>query len=84
MRGKRDEDATREFHAAIPILLAAAHESADDDSATLVAAHSERLRNIVESYIALLERDRSATENRPPSKALPWRMRSAVIRCSRH
>ncbi len=58
MRANRDVEATREFRAAIPVLLAAASETSDD-SATLVAARSERLRNIVESYIALLDRGRS-------------------------
>jgi CHAT domain-containing protein len=49
----RDGDALREFKAAIPILMAASRENADDDD-TLNVARSQRLRNIVESYIGLL------------------------------
>ncbi|MGZ5871388.1 MAG: CHAT domain-containing protein [Bradyrhizobium sp.] len=50
----RDADAIREFKAAIPILMAAQHESADDEDDTIGAARSERLQNIVEAYIGLL------------------------------
>jgi CHAT domain-containing protein len=49
----RDGDALREFKAAIPILMAASRENADDDD-TVNIARSQRLRNIVESYIGLL------------------------------
>ena len=42
-RAARDGDAVREFKASIPIMLAAAHENADDDDATVVAARSARL-----------------------------------------
>jgi len=55
----RDADATKEFKAAVPILMAASRENADDDDGTANAARSQRLRNIVEAYIALLAR----TEN---------------------
>jgi CHAT domain-containing protein len=58
MRAKRDLDASREFRAAIPVLLAAERENNDNDNATLVAARSERVRNIVEAYITLLDRNR--------------------------
>jgi CHAT domain-containing protein len=50
----RDADAIREFKTAIPILMAASRENADDDDDTVTAARSQRLQNIVESYIALL------------------------------
>lgn len=63
MRANRDADAAREFRAAIPVLLATARENADSDNATVVAARSDRLRNIVEAYIALLARDRSNADN---------------------
>ena len=56
MKANRDADAAREFRAAIPCCWRPARESTDDDSATLVAARSQRLRNIVEAYIALLAR----------------------------
>jgi CHAT domain-containing protein len=59
MRAKRDADAAREFRTAIPVLLAEERENNDNDNATLVAARSERVRNIVEAYIALLDRNRS-------------------------
>ena len=49
----RDADAIREFKAAIPILMAAQHESAADEDDTIGAARSERLQNIVEAYIGL-------------------------------
>ena len=47
-------DAVREFKTALPILLAATRENADDDDATVVAGRTQRLQNIVESYIGLL------------------------------
>jgi len=50
----KDNDAIREFKAAIPILMAASRENADDDDDTVSAARSQRLQNIVEAYIALL------------------------------
>ena len=59
MGAKRDLDASHEFRTAIPVLLAAEHENGDNDNATLVAARSERVRNIVEAYITLLDRNRS-------------------------
>jgi CHAT domain-containing protein len=52
----RDADAVREFRAAIPVLMSARRESADDDDDTVMAARSERLRDIVEAYIGLLAR----------------------------
>lgn len=63
MRAKRDADAAREFRIAIPVLLATARENADSDNATLVAARSDRLRNIVEAYITLLSRDSSGGDS---------------------
>jgi CHAT domain-containing protein len=50
----KDADAVREFKAAIPILMAAQRENADDDDDTVSAARSERLQGIVEAYIAVL------------------------------
>lgn len=50
----RQTDAIGEFKAAIPILMAAARENADDDDGTASAARSERLQSIVEAYIGLL------------------------------
>ena len=49
----REGDALRELKAAIPILMAASRENADDDD-TINVARSQRLQNIVESYIGLL------------------------------
>jgi CHAT domain-containing protein len=50
-------NAAREFKAAIPILMTAARENADDDDSTSVAARRDRLKNIVEAYIALLAKN---------------------------
>src|SRR5215211_6223105 len=43
MRAGRDQEAIREFRAAIPILMASSRENADDDDTTSVAARSQRL-----------------------------------------
>jgi CHAT domain-containing protein len=58
MKAGKNADAAREFRAAIPVLMASARENADDDNTTVVAAKSGRLQNIVEAYIALLDRQR--------------------------
>ena len=52
-RAGRAAEASREFKAAIPIMLAGSRENADDD-AIVVAARSQRLQTIVEAYIGLL------------------------------
>ena len=50
---------SREFKAAIPILMAASRENADDDDHDRRrAARSQRLQAIVEAYIGLLAQDR--------------------------
>ena len=59
MRAKRDADAAREFRTAIPLLMAAGQESSEDDNATAAAARRERLQNVVEAYIGLLDRGRT-------------------------
>ncbi|SFH74020.1 CHAT domain-containing protein [Bradyrhizobium sp. Gha] len=56
MRARRDADAIREFKAAIPIMMANANENADDENTTVVAARSQRLQTIVESYLLLFAR----------------------------
>ncbi len=56
MRAKRDADAIREFKAAIPVMMANANENADDENTSVVAARSQRLQTIVESYLSLLAR----------------------------
>ena len=53
-RAGRDADAIREFKTAIPVLMAAARENAEDDDPTVVAARSARLQRIVEAYIHVL------------------------------
>jgi CHAT domain-containing protein len=55
-RAGRDADAIREFKTAIPVLIAASRENADEDDPTVVAARSARLQRIVESYIGVLAR----------------------------
>lgn len=57
MRANRDADATREFKAAIPVLMAASRENADDEDTTAVAARSQRLQAIVEAYFRMLARN---------------------------
>jgi CHAT domain-containing protein len=57
MRAGRDAEATREFKLAIPIMMAASRENADDENTTVVAARSQRLQNIVESYLTMLARN---------------------------
>ena len=61
MRAGRDADSIREFKAALPVLLAASRENADDDDATVVAGRSQRLQGIVEAYIKLLANTQSAS-----------------------
>lgn len=56
MRARRDAEAIREFKAAIPIMMASGRENADDENTTVVAARSQRLQSIVESYFVLLAR----------------------------
>lgn len=60
MRARRDADAIREFKAAIPVMMASANENADDENTTVVAARSQRLQTIVESYMLLLGRAEGA------------------------
>jgi len=59
VRAGRDADAIREFKAAIPVLTASSRENADDDDATAVAARSQRLQGIVESYLTMLAREKN-------------------------
>jgi CHAT domain-containing protein len=68
MRAKRDAEAAREFRAAVPVLIAATRENVDDDNATAAAARSDRLKNIIEAYISLLERGQAG--NRDDSVAV--------------
>ena len=60
-RAGRDADAIREFKAAIPIMMTASRENANDDDTTVVAARSQRLQNIVENYIGVLARAQNKT-----------------------
>ena len=61
MRAGRDQEAAREFKAAIPVMIAASRENADDDNTTLVAARTLRLQNTVENYFMLLARETGTT-----------------------
>jgi CHAT domain-containing protein len=63
MRAGKDADAIREFKAALPVLLAASRENADDDDATVVAGRSQRLQGIVEAYIKLLANTQAASSD---------------------
>jgi CHAT domain-containing protein len=60
-RAGKNADAIREFRAALPVLVAAARENADDDDASAVAGRSQRLQIIVEAYIKLLASTESAS-----------------------
>jgi CHAT domain-containing protein len=53
MGAGRDADAIQEFTAAIPVLIAAAQETAADET-SLVAARSDESQLIVEGYIGLM------------------------------
>jgi CHAT domain-containing protein len=53
-RSNRGTDALREFKTAIPIMMTAAREGADDDDPTVVAAKQARLQRIVEAYFDAL------------------------------
>ena len=55
-RAGRATDATAEFKAAIPVLMASARENSDEDDPTVVAARNARLQRIVEAYIGVLAR----------------------------
>lgn len=59
MRAGRDQDAIREFRTAIPILMASSRENADEDDTTAVAARSQRLQGIVESYLVMLAKEQN-------------------------
>jgi CHAT domain-containing protein len=59
MRAGRAADAIREFRSAIPVLITAPREDAEDEDPTLIAARRERLQNIVEAYLSLLAKTRS-------------------------
>lgn len=59
----READAVREFKEAVPIMMAAARENADDDDPTVVAARDERLQGIVEAYIGLLARSSNKSDD---------------------
>ncbi len=66
-RAGRDAEAIKEFKTAIPIMMTAARENAEDDDTTTIAARSQTLQSVVETYIGVLarsalKRDDSATE----------------------
>jgi tetratricopeptide (TPR) repeat protein len=59
----REEEALREFQAAIPILVASLREVPEEDETIAIAARRQRLQTIIEAYIALLGRRPRRTEN---------------------
>jgi CHAT domain-containing protein len=63
LKAGRDVDATNEFRAAIPVMMAAAREASDDDDTTVVAARSQRLQTIIEAYIAMRTRGQNNTQD---------------------
>jgi CHAT domain-containing protein len=68
MRAGRDEEAAREFNAAIPIMVAAARENADDDDTTGVAARVEQLQDIIEAYVSLRAKHKDGLGADPASE----------------
>jgi CHAT domain-containing protein len=68
-RAGRDADAIREFKTAIPVLMTAGRENADEDDPTVVAARSARLQRIVESYIGVLARGAASSNANPNAKS---------------
>ena len=60
MLAGRDGDAIGEFKTAIPVLMDASRENADDEDTTVVAARSQRLQEIVEAYFTILARQKDA------------------------
>ena len=58
-RAGRDAEAIKEFKAAIPIMMAASRENAEDDDTTVIAARSQSLQTVVEAYIGVLARSGS-------------------------
>jgi CHAT domain-containing protein len=79
MKAGKNADAAREFRAAIPVLMASARENADDDNTTVVAAKSGRLQNIVEAYIALLDRQRDGGDVAAETFALAETIRGRSV-----
>jgi CHAT domain-containing protein len=62
-RAGRDAEAIREFQGAIPVMIAATRENADDEDAILLAARNQRLQASVESFIGLLARTRGKSQD---------------------
>ena len=58
-RAGREAEAIREFKLAIPGMMAAARENADDDS-SLLTARRQRLQTVVENYLLMLAQSRDA------------------------
>jgi CHAT domain-containing protein len=59
MLAGRDAEALLEYKAAIPGMMAASSENADDEGTTVVALRSRQLQDVVETYFAMLARDTS-------------------------
>jgi CHAT domain-containing protein len=55
----RDDEALREFKSAVPILAAASNKM-DTDDPTSAAARTQRIRTVIESYIALIARTQAS------------------------
>ncbi len=55
----RDAEAMKEFKAAIPIMIAASRENAEDDDTTVIVARNGSLQTVVEAYIGVLARSGS-------------------------
>lgn len=58
---QRDDEAIREFKAALPVMIASARENADDDDTSTTAKRSLLLQEVAEAYIGVLAK-KSSTE----------------------
>ena len=83
MRAGRDDDAVREFRAAIPILMAASRENADDDDdhgqSPRAASGCRASSKPISAAGARTERVR----RRRDRNLQPWPTPSAAVRCNR-
>jgi CHAT domain-containing protein len=79
-RSNRAADALRAFKTSIPVMLAAARESGDDDDPTVVASRQARLQRIVEAYFnALVDQAKDPNDVAEETFALSDAIRGHVV-----
>jgi hypothetical protein len=79
MKAGRDQDAIREFRTAIPVLMAASRENADDDDSSVNAGRTQQLQMIVEKYIELAARTSNNTSAAAETFALADSIRGQSV-----